>query len=148
MPGVLIENAVSLTDVSKACKLTLAALTEEIESLGLIIGSDWRAQPAVSVTDAAGLVDGSLRRDFDHGRGWSDYQAEQLQWSAARESTRRQAFDEAWKSAVRAGSNNGFATDKGHAAAREALEGTTGSIQSRCSASRSPGCGRWFARSK
>ena len=93
----------------------------EAESLGLFVGLDWAHEPALSARDAYQLVDGSARRNLEHENAWHAHTVALERWQAEREAVRRQAFQEAWKSAVRRNYNNGPANDQGHAAAREAV---------------------------
>ena len=91
------------------------------EQLHLFVGTDWRQQAALSTVDAEQLVSGQARTNFDHQNAWLAYQDSLQRWQGEREKIRRDTWDEVWKTHVRAGSNNGPATDKAHAAAREAV---------------------------
>ena len=115
------EASVSLTDVAKRAGLTVDEVKAEAAALNMFVGEDWKHQEALSARDAFVLLDGSARRNLDHQTAWHAHMIALEQWQAAREQVRREAFDVAWKDAVRAGYNNGPATDKGHQAGREAM---------------------------
>jgi hypothetical protein len=115
------EVAVPIVEVAKRANLTIDELRAEAAALNMFVGEDWRHQEALSAKDAFVLLDGSARRNHDRENAWRAHTAAVEAWQAGREAARRQAFEAAWAAAVRAGFNNGPATDKGHQAGREAL---------------------------
>ena len=52
------------------------------------------AQP-LTVNDARGLVDGSIRRGQEHERAWAAHQADNKRWVAGRTAAAREAAEEA-----------------------------------------------------
>ncbi|MDP9459608.1 MAG: hypothetical protein M3Q22_04905 [Actinomycetota bacterium] len=55
------------------------------------IGVDWANRPAISATDAHGLVTGEARRRHDHETAWQQYQNDADTWARARDGAYRVA---------------------------------------------------------
>ncbi len=121
MTQTLIEHAVSLTDIAKIMKTTVARVEAEAHSLDVYVGVDWAGRPAVSVVEAASLVSGAARRDRDHDLAWRAHLAASEAWEAAREAARRTAFQGAYDASERQGRGSPVAAVAGHEAAREAV---------------------------
>ena len=115
------EVAVPVVEIAKRAGLTVDEVKAEAAALNMFVGEDWKHQEALSARDAFVLLDGSARRNLDRETAWHAHNAAFEQWQAERENVRRAAFDAAWKANVKAGYNNGPATDKAHQAAREAM---------------------------
>jgi hypothetical protein len=122
MTTFIEEPSVTVVEVAKRAGQTLDEVQAEAAVLNLYVGENWAHEPALAARDAYALVDGSARRNLEHENAWQSHTVALQQWQDERENVRRRAFDEAWKAAVRAGHNDGPATDMGHAAGREGCD--------------------------
>ncbi len=117
----LIEAAVTLADIAKTMKTTVARVETEAHELDVYVGVDWANRPAVSVTDAAGLVSGATRRAQDADRAWRAHLAATEAWEADRERLRAGAFQDAYDASERQGRGSAAAAAAGHESARVAV---------------------------
>ncbi len=121
MTQTLIENAVTLADIAKVIKSPGAQVEADALELSLYVGHDWAGRPAISVTDAAGLVSGAARRDRDHTARWQAHTAASEGWELQREQVRSTAFEDAYEASLRQGRGAPAAAAAGHEAAREVV---------------------------
>ena len=118
----LIEGpAANVAEIAKRAGLTIDEVKVEAAALGLFVGLNWAHEAALATQDAFVLVDGSARRNLEHRAAWEAHSRALDAWQEARESVRRQAFNDAWEIALKASHGHPRATDAGHAAAREAV---------------------------
>ncbi len=116
-----IENSVTLQDIAKATKSTVAQVSADAGDLNLYVGSNWAGEPSLSLTDAHGLVSGATRRAQDHDVAWRAHLATSEGWETAREAARSGAFQDAYDVALRRGRGSPAAAAAGHEAAREVV---------------------------
>ncbi len=117
----LIENSVAVADVAKALKSTATAVEADCRELSLFVGHAWDGRPAISVTDAAGLVSGSARRGADHAAAHARWRAASEDWESAREQVRQQAFTDRFDAARRRGVGDPQASSEAAGAASAAI---------------------------
>jgi len=117
----LIEASASVADVAKVLKSTPTKVEADARDLNLYVGHDWSGKPAISVTDAHGLVSGATRRDRDHEARWRAHLAASEAWETERERRRAGAFQDAYDASERQGRGSPAAAAAGHEAAREAV---------------------------
>lgn len=118
----MIENGVTLTEVARVMKTTVAVIGAECAALQLFIGEDWAQRPAISEQDAHGLVSGRLRRDLDERNRWAAHLALSEAWEADREKARRAAAEAAYLSSAQAGQGDPAAGSDARAAGLAAVE--------------------------
>ena len=98
-----IEAAVTLVDIAKTMKTTVARVEADCRDLNLHVGQDWSGKPAISVRDAASLVSGDARRGHDHAAAHGHWRAAVEAWELQREQVRQQAFTDHFDAARRRG---------------------------------------------
>ncbi len=119
----LIENAVTLADIAKATKSTVAKVEADCHELSLFVGCNWAGKPAISVTDAASLVSGAARRDADHAAAHGHWRAAGEAWELQREQVRQQAYTDHFDTARRRGVGDPAASSEAAQVASAAVEG-------------------------
>lgn len=110
--STLIENAVTLTEVAKATKISAAEIDFECKKLNVFVGVDWAERPAIATADAYGITTGLLRKEHEHATAWHAYREAAEQWTKAR--------DEAYMAVTRVpGKTKDDKIEAGRAAARQ-----------------------------
>ena len=113
----LIENAVPLAELAKACRTTVPRLEAEAAELSVYVGESWSGELAVSTADAHALRTGAARRQQREDARWAAHRAEAEAWTAERERVVEQAGQDAYRAATHRGEPNPKAAEVAQAVA-------------------------------
>lgn len=87
MIPTLIENGVTIADLAKHLKTTVADVEQQCSELNVFIGVTWANRPAISQREAFEMTTGKLRADREHERRWQEYRIAAEAWVSERDAT-------------------------------------------------------------
>lgn len=95
--STFIENAVSVEEVARVTRTTVAKIEEEAAALSLFVGRDWGGRAALSEWDAYQLASGIARQQQESDRRWLQHREATAKWEADRRGEFLQAHAEAFR---------------------------------------------------